>query len=98
VAQAAEECTKLINKNSPEALLKYLNTLPDEIKLNQIIDKDGYSLLHMAAFQNRTKIVEALLERAKDVLYQYEVAEWVNQKTTKDEFTALHYASFKGNI
>lgn len=31
-------------------------------------------------------------------MYQYEIAEWVNMKTLKDEFTALHYASFKGNI
>jgi hypothetical protein len=52
----------------------------------------------MATFQNRTRIVEALLHKAKADLYQYEVAEWVNQKTTKDQFTALHYSSFKGNI
>lgn len=24
--------------------------------------------------------------------------QWINKQTTKDKFTALHYASFRGNI
>jgi len=55
--QAADECTKLINKNQSEKLINYLRSLPSEIKLNQIQDRDGYNILHMAAFNNRTKCV-----------------------------------------
>jgi len=39
-----------------------------------------------------------LLQKAKQDLYKQEVVEWINQKTAKDEFTSLHYGSFKGNI
>lgn len=52
----------------------------------------------MAAFNNRTLCIQVLLQKAKQDMYQYQVAEWVNLKTSKDEFTSLHYASFKGNI
>ena len=52
----------------------------------------------MATFQNRAKVVQELIKHAKKCMYQYELAEYVNSKTTKDEFTPLHYASFKGNI
>ena len=44
--------------------MNYLSDMGD-IKLNQIVDEEGYSLLHMAAFSNRTKIVEELLWKAK---------------------------------
>lgn len=27
-----------------------------------------------------------------------EIKEWVNYKTNDDEFTALHFASFRGNL
>jgi len=27
-----------------------------------------------------------------------EVTQWVNQKTNDDGFTALHFASFRGNV
>ena len=40
----------------------------------------------------------ALLEKGKTDIFPYELADWVNQKTLKDEFTALHYSSFKGNV
>lgn len=52
----------------------------------------------MTCFSNKVKCLRALIEKAKGDMYQYEIAEWVNMKTLKDEFTALHYASFKGNI
>jgi ankyrin repeat protein len=98
IYKAAEECTQLVNKNQPQKLINFLRSLPKDIKINQIVDRDGYSILHMACFSNRVKCLVALVEKAKGELYQYEIAEWVNLKTAKDEFTALHYASFKGNI
>ena len=78
--------------------MNYLRGLPRDLLINQIADRDGYSLLHMAAFNNRTICMQLLLQKAKQDLYEYQVTDWVNQKTLKDEFTSLHYASFKGNI
>jgi palmitoyltransferase len=98
IYKAADECTQLINKNQPEKLINFLRSLPKDVKLDQIFDRDGYSILHMACFSNRTNCLKVLLEKARQQLHQYEIAHWVNVKTTKDEFSALHYASFKGNI
>lgn len=95
---AAEECTKLIQKNQPQKLINYLRSMPRDVLISHILDRDGYSLLHMAAFNNRTICLQVLLQKAKQDLYQHQVSEWVNLKTTKDEFTSLHYAAFKGNI
>jgi palmitoyltransferase len=39
-----------------------------------------------------------LLEIGKKDLEPFEITEWVNLSTSKDKFTALHYASFRGNI
>ena len=75
-----------------------LSHLPEDIKITDLVDAQGFTLLHMAIFKNKTNIMEALLEEAKGQLMQYEVANWVNQKTFKDKFTAIHYASFRGNI
>jgi ankyrin repeat protein len=49
--------------------MHYLENELGDFKINQIIDKDGYSLLHTAAFKNRTRIVQALLKKAKRDLY-----------------------------
>lgn len=78
--------------------MRYLGGLPKEIMISNISDRDGYSLLHMAAFNNRTICMQLLLQKARQELYQHQVSEWVNLKTSKDEFTSLHYAAFKGNI
>ncbi len=40
----------------------------------------------------------SLLEIGQKDLEQFEITEWVNLSTSKDKFTALHYASFRGNI
>ena len=63
--RAANECTNFINKNNATKLVEYLDSLPPELKLNKIVDQDGYSVLHMATFNNRTRCIIALLEKAK---------------------------------
>ena len=67
--QAAEECTQLITKNNASKLIQYLEGLPSDLSINKIVDEDGYSLLHMATFNNRTRCIIALLEKAKKDLY-----------------------------
>lgn len=46
----AVSCSDLISVNNFEQLKSYLNALPRNIQLHRIIDDDGYTLLHMAAF------------------------------------------------
>jgi palmitoyltransferase len=96
--EAAAECSTLIESNSPVELVKYLDSLASEIKVNQIINEEGQTLLHMCAFANKATVFTAVMARAKSEMFQYDIADWVNRKTAKDEFTALHYASFKGNL
>ena len=98
IKEVAAECAKIIEENNPDGLISYLDTVPEKVKIDAIVDEEGYTLLHMCASNNRTNVFRAVLKKAKEKMYQYNIAEWVNQKTIKDEFTALHYASFKGNI
>ena len=39
-----------------------------------------------------------LLKKSKQIIQQFEIADWVNVQTIKDAFTALHYAAFRGNV
>jgi len=43
-------CSDLIVANNAEQLTNYLGALPRNIQLHRIIDDEGYTLLHMAAF------------------------------------------------
>ena len=52
----------------------------------------------MAVFKNKTRTIKAILARVKEELSPQEMTQWVNQKTTVDKFTAIHFASFRGNI
>ena len=52
----------------------------------------------MTAFQNKEEIFKDLIQRASVELIPYQITEWVNAVTKKDQFTALHYASFRGSI
>ena len=52
--------------------------------MNELIDQDGFSLLHMAVFKNKVKSFDMLIKKAKDELSRRELSEWVNLATTKD--------------
>lgn len=67
--EAAAECTTLVESNSPEELMKYLDSLPTEIKPNKITNEEGQTLLHMCAFSNRPKVFAAVMARAKNDLF-----------------------------
>ena len=38
------------------------------------------------------------MDLAKKEMKQHEISVWVNLQTEEEKFTALHYASFKGNV
>jgi len=76
--EAAAECSTLVESNSPEELMKYLDSLPPETKANKITNEEGQTLLHMCAFSNRPKVFAAVMARAKNEMFQYDIADWVN--------------------
>lgn len=72
--------------------------IPNRIKLKDLVDHEGFTLLHMAVFKNKSKCFEVLMKRAASEMEKQEITDWVNMQTLKDKFAAIHYASFRGNI
>ena len=70
------------------------------VKMIHLIDDKGFTLLHHAAAKLVPGKVLQLIELAREKQFatQIETDKWVNDRTFHDEFTALHLASFKGNI
>jgi len=72
--------------------------IPNRIKIKELVDHEGFTLLHMAVFKNKTKCFEVLMGRADNEMEQQEITDWINMQTIKDKFAAIHYASFRGNV
>lgn len=56
----------------------------------------------MACFKDQQKAFNQILRSAKAKYEQVKtkkqlIHSWVNQRTFKDHFSALHYASYRGN-
>ena len=74
-------------------------------QIDQIINDEGYTLLHICAFKNKLRSFNQILLSANQIFSHKEseekrkiLKEWANAKTSGDEFSALHYAAFRGNI
>ena len=52
----------------------------------------------MLCFKNLEDIIFTLVEKVKELYTPQQVKHWVNSKTEEDGFSALHFASFRGNI
>ena len=59
---------KYIDKNNSKALLAHLFKIEQDIKISELIDQDGFSLLHMSVFKNKDKSFDTIIKKAKDVL------------------------------
>jgi ankyrin repeat protein len=68
------------------------------IAIVDYIDTRGYTLLHMACFKNFSDIGIAIMLRARESITGEQLRIWINEKTKEDGFSALHFASFRGNI
>jgi ankyrin repeat protein len=92
-------------------LKTHLENSKEIFDLTEIYDRSGYSPLHFAAYKNSDKICTVLcdfvLTRGEtgmiDDSIQEErraiLKEWINQHSKGEEgFTALHFASFHGNM
>ena len=64
--------------------------------IGDIVDKDGYTLLHMMCFRNQVEMSKRFLDKLQYIMGSDELNKYVNKKTTKEGFTALHFACYKG--
>lgn len=78
-------------------ILLELHRFPEKLSIAGIHDPRLYTLLHVAAFNNQPKIIDLVLEYEKDVSPKHAIAVWVNQ-LNNDEFTAFHFAAYRGSI
>ena len=42
-----------------------VDDMPQKIRISDLIDKDGFSLVHMAVFKNKVRTFKAIMERAE---------------------------------
>ena len=68
------------------------------VPIVDIIDNRGYTLLHTACFKNLDEIGKKLIDKAHDTVTESQIETWINHKTIDDGFSALHFASFRGNL
>jgi palmitoyltransferase len=78
-------------------LLKCLET-NNKILIKDLVDHRGYTLLHLACFKNLDDIVVTIIQVARNTMSTQVIKDWINFKTDDDGFTALHFASFRGNL
>lgn len=71
---------------------------PNKIRIKDLVDNEGFTLLHMAVFKNKSNCFNELMKRAAQEMEKQEITRWINMQTQKDKFAAIHYASFRGNI
>ena len=96
---AHTKCGEMIEHDKELDLLHFLQQNSD-IKVWDIVDPDGKTLLHECTFNDATKCTKAIISLAKDQIQSapdMQLADWINRKDSGDGFTALHFASFKGN-
>jgi len=71
----------------------------------EMVNNQGFSMLHLAAFNNATKCFNEIIAQAEEEAKLMDVEQrmlqaknWIDLKTKSEQFTALHYASYRGNI
>ena len=85
-----------VDNDDMVGLSEILNHLPPEVPITSMANEDGFTLLHRCAFQNKKKPLDIVLKIASQK--NTEIKEFVNARTIVDEFQAIHYASFRGNV
>lgn len=49
-------------------------------------------------FHNNNHAFDLVLKYVKNIKNRNAITQWINKPSEPDRFTALHYASFRGNI
>jgi palmitoyltransferase ZDHHC13/17 len=68
------------------------------VPIVDLVDQRGYTLMHQICFKNVEDMSLSVIEKVKEIYTNNQVKLWINKKTDEDGFTALHFASFRGNI
>ena len=61
IKDTSDKCMKIIDQSSVTNLIHVIDSMPKDMKITDLQDSDGYSLLHMAVFNNKHKIFDAVL-------------------------------------
>ena len=70
---------------------------PKKIWQYKTSENDGSTILHCSVIHNNAKITKEIIRYCKNHLLADDLHKFINKKNDKG-ITALHYASFKGNI
>ena len=94
----SQEFFKAIKEEKLETLREYFGN--PEYKVWLLKEADGYTCLHRSVFMNSFEMTSLIIEELKKRLgfgASNQLSKFMNEKTSEG-FTALHYASSKGNI
>ena len=90
----------LIHEGNLSAIkTQYLSKQSNRPELNELEDdhNNNATILHTVVFQDSFELYQAILTYLKRILPKNELESFINKKTSQG-VTAIHYASFKGNI
>ena len=101
IGELVKRCWPLVDNDDAIGLEHVLQGTP----IDQIVNDEGFTLLHICAFKNKLRSFNQILLSANQIFSHKSkedrkniLKEWANAKTSGDEFSALHYAAFRGNI
>ena len=97
--KAEKEFEDKIKKDKYFEINKILkeNTTPIKIWEYNTSEKDGSTILHLSVIKDNTKIIKEIIRYCKNHLSKADLKYFINKRNNSG-ITALHYASFKGNI
>ena len=69
-----------------------------KIRVTQVRDDRGFTLLHHSVLKMKHEMVRFFIDYAQKKEDEDEdiILDWINAKSTKEKFTCLHFAAFKG--
>ena len=93
-----EEFFEYIQQRNTDKIKEYFSN--PEYKVWQLKDENGYTILHKAVFNGDIEITTLIINEVKKRLgmsSKDSLPKFINERTNEG-LTALHYASYKGNI
>ena len=94
----SEEFFEYIQQKNADKIKEYFAN--PEYKVWQLKDENGYTILHKSVFNNDMETTKLIIEEVKKRLgmnSKDSLSKFINEKTNEG-LTAVHYASYKGNI
>ena len=96
--QMADKVFDAVQHNREDEIREYFQD--KAIKVWNIKDERGFTLLHRAVFNDNGQLVVLILEELKKRIgmnYRNILEKFINDKS-QEGLTAIHYAAYKGNI